>query len=402
MGEKINHSNRAHALLSASGANRWMACTPSARLEEQYGERSTSEYAEEGTLAHTLAEVLIRRDLCETILEETAEELIEDIMNNPRWSEDMPDFVNKYVSYCTEEYHDLLAKDIFTDIKAEVRVNLTRYIPDGFGTIDCVIVGNGTIKIIDLKYGKGVPVSAEWNKQLMIYALGAYELMSPLYDISDIEMSIVQPRLDNISVFRLSADELLDWANNELVQKAELAYAGKGELVSGEHCRFCSVKCICKTFYNEQMEIAKSDFTEPELLTDTEIAGILTKSQEIISYINAVSEYALKKAVSGEKQWPGLKLVEGRSVRKWLVDDDIVAKSLMERSTIFKSEEDYYTKKLKTLTDIEKMIGKKEFSEISDGLIVKAPGKPTLVSENDKRPAIGFSQAVEDFSKDIQ
>lgn len=395
MPAKISHTERAHAILSASGASRWLACTPSARLEEEYGIKTTSPFAKEGTLAHEIAELMLRKTVFENMSEPEFNSQLDVLIENELFSEDMIDYVSQYVDYCAQQYHAAKVNDIFSNIYIEQKLDLTDYIPDSFGTGDCCIIGGNTLEIIDLKYGKGVPVYAEWNKQLMLYALGAITAFSIEYNIENVCMTIVQPRLNNISSFGMSIDELLDWAETELKPKAQLAFEGKGELVAGDHCKFCSVKNQCRALYEEQMELAKYDFKEPSFLTDEEISDILLRSSKFTEWINGIVAYAQEKAISGEKSWPGFKVVEGRSNRIW-VNSDIVAETIMERMPEI-SEDEILEIKLKSLTAIEKIVGKKRFeTELSD-LIIKPEGKPTLVPENDKRPAIGIAQAKKDF-----
>lgn len=392
---KIDHAQRAHAILSASGASRWLACTPSARLEEKFGTNTSSPYAAEGTLAHELAEITLRYSVLGIISKEDFEAELDRISANEFFNEEMVEYVSKYVDYCEGQLVVAKSEDMFSEMRIEQRLDLREYVPESFGTGDCCVVGGDTLEIIDLKYGKGVPVYAEWNKQLMLYALGALGIFDLNYGISKVRMTIVQPRLDNISSFEMSTDELLDWAETELKPKAQLAYAGNGELVPGDHCKFCSIKNRCRALYEEQMKIAQYDFKEPDFLADEEISDILKRSAKFTDWLNGVVTYAQDKAVSGEKSWPGFKLVEGRSNRVW-IDPDIVADAITERIPGIQADE-LVEVKLKSLTAIEKIVGKKRFeTELSD-LVIKPEGKPTLVPESDKRPAIGIVQAKKDF-----
>lgn len=393
-----NHGERGHALLSASGAHRWMHCTPSAILERDYGEKTTSVYANEGTLAHELAELYLRYDLLKDMPEGDFNNGLEKVMANELFNDEMLTAVPVYTEYCAEQYAEAKANNKFAFIQLEQRLDLSVYVPGSFGTADCVVISDGVMEVIDLKYGKGVPVSAEWNNQLMLYALGALDKYAIAYDITDVRMTIVQPRLDNISSWQVPVEDLVRWAETELVPKAEAAAAGDGELCAGEWCRFCSVKHRCRALYEHQMEIAKHDFAKPELLTDKEIASVVERASEFTNWVNSIVEYAEAKAVDEEKSWPGLKLVEGRSSSKW-VDEDTVGDTILDRCKDLNCDQVFVTK-LNTITNIKKLVGQKRFTaELSD-LIVKAQGRPTLVPESDKRPAIGVAQAVADFSKE--
>ena len=392
------HNEREHAFLSASCAGRWMNCTPSAKLEDEFGEKKTSVYAQEGTLAHELSELYLRHDALNTIDEHTFEEGLEKIMANKLFSEEMLDVVPTYTDYCAAQLKSAKENSSYAIMEIEQKLDLTEYVPDSFGTADCVIINDGLMEVIDLKYGKGVPVHAEWNKQLMLYGLGALRKYDVMYDIKEICLTIVQPRIDNISSWQVSVADIIKWAEEELKPKAELAFKGEGELSAGEWCRFCGVRNRCRKLYEQQMEIAKSEFTDPELLTDDEIADIVKRAPSFIEWINSISAYALEQAVDNNKAWPGLKIVEGRSSRKW-VDEDKAVDAIYSHFPEL-TEEDVFNLKLKSITAIEKLVGKKKFeSELSE-VVVKPQGKPTLVPEEDKRPAMGYEQAKLDFKDD--
>ncbi len=390
----MKHSSRAHALLSASGAARWMECTPSARLEEVHGEKKTSAYAQEGTLAHELSELFLRHDVLQDISDVEFTKEFDRIVENELFTEDMPDNIGPYVDYCSAQYAEAQTKDKFAVIKLEQKLDLTQYVPDSFGTADCSIIANGVLEIIDLKYGKGIPVYAIWNRQLMLYALGALYEFECLYDIETVKLTIVQPRIDNISTWEISVAELYEWADTVLKERATLAYAGEGELKAGDWCKFCGVKNRCRKLYEETIDIAKRDFSKPALLQDSEIVEILEKAPKLIDWLTSLREYAQEKAVSG-KNWPGFKLVEGRSVRKW-ADPELVEDFLLSKCPELSSE-DLYDLKLKSLTAIEKLVGKTRFAKIASDIIVKPAGSPTLVPVADKRPALGAEDAINDF-----
>lgn len=389
------HSTRSHAVLSASGASRWMNCTPSAQLEAKYGVKTNSEYAAEGTLAHELAELLLTSFLKK---QEPSAYAIKAIESNQLYTPDMPDYVAQYVEYCQGAYSELLKLDPRdTEMHIESKLDLSRYVPESFGTADCIVVGGDMMEVIDLKYGKGVVVYADDNPQLKLYALGAYDLLGMLHDIKTVRLTIVQPRLDSISSWELSLDDLLDWAENGLREKAYLAYTGQGEPTIGAWCKFCSVKSRCTALYQESLDVADNDFEDdPRIMTDEQVSDILSRSDLITDFLDAVKEYALNQALEG-KSWPNFKLVEGRSVRKFGAEDSVTA-AVLEESFPDVPREEFFTSKIKGITDLEKLLGKKKFAEMLGGYIVKPAGKPTLVSAADKRPAIDpLEQARLDF-----
>lgn len=389
------HSERAHALLSASGASRWLNCTPSAKLEDERGEKKTSPYAAEGTLAHELSELYIRHDLLGTINDEDFNAKFEEIMSNEFFSDEMLDMVPVYVDYCTNEFIAARRQNLFATLEIEQTLDLTEFVPESFGTADCIIINDDVMEVIDLKYGKGVPVYANHNKQGMLYALGALRKYDTLYDIAEVKITIVQPRINNISTWEITVDELLRWANEELKPKAELAFKGEGELVSGEWCKFCSVKNICRALYDEQLKIAKYEFQDPEFLTDEEISDVLTRAPQFIEWINSITEYAQSRAVEHNKIWPGFKLVAGLSKRKW-ADEDKVTEAIFSRFPEA-TEDQVFNTKLRTITELERTFGKKRVAEALEDVIIKPQGKPVLVPESDKRPALGIEDAINDF-----
>lgn len=390
-----NHTNRAHALLSASGAHRWLHCTPSAKLEEAEGERPTSIFAKEGTLAHELSELYIKHDILNEIDDAQFDEAFSAIMSDDIFTDEMLDVVPIYVDYCNDEYKDALSKNENALMEIEQKLDLTDYVPESFGTADCIIVNDDTIEVIDLKYGKGVPVYAEYNIQLMLYGLGVLRNFDTMYDIKQLKLTIVQPRINNISTWQISKDELLKYAEETIKPAAQLAFIGGGELKAGPWCKFCVVKNKCRALYEENLKIAKHDFTKPEYLTDEEIADILSRAPMFTEWINSIKEYAEEKAINDNKIWPGFKLVEGTTRRKWTNEDDVANEIFTNFPEI--SEDQIYDMKLKSITNIEKLIGKKKFIETLSGVIIKPQGKPTLVPESDKRPALGIEDAIKDF-----
>ena len=377
-----------HAVLSASSASRWLTCTPSARLEQNY-ESKTSEYAAEGTLAHELGELGLKLSLGEITTRKYNLEF-KAIQENELFTKDMPDYVHMYVDTCMEKVSEAKAKTPDAQFRIEQRLDFSQWVPDGFGTGDFLIIADGRMEIVDLKYGKGVPVSAIGNKQMRLYALGAIAQFGFLYDIQQVKMTIVQPRLDSISTDELQADELLRWAEEFVRPRAELAFKGEGEFCAGDHCGFCKAKAVCKARADKNIELAKYEFKSPLTLDNEEIADILGKADELINWAKDVQAYALEKALKGE-QYPGFKVVEGRSNRKW-TDEEKVGEILLGQGFI---ENIIYTKKLTGITNMETAIGKKEVQRLLGDYIEKPQGKPVLVVETDKRPI--FNSAAADF-----
>lgn len=379
----MGHAERSHAILSASGASRWLNCTPSARLEDEYGKRTGSVFSREGTLAHEMAEVLLNAT--------NVASKMKAIEANELYTEDMPDYVAQYVEYCQNEMVQF-GQEMFV----EAKLDLSEYIPQSFGTADCIIASDDVVEVIDLKYGKGVPVYADNNPQLKLYALGVLKKLELLYNPVDVILTIVQPRIDNISSWKVSVEELYRWADTELREKAQLAWEGKGDLQTGSWCKFCSVAARCKALYEQTMAAAEEDFSNPHLLSDEQLSALLEKIPTIKEHIETVQTYALDWAMRG-KQWPNFKLVEGRSVRKFNAEEKEIAAVLHERYPEA-PDEIFYDMKLKGITALEKVLGKKEFASLLNQFVVKPQGKPTLVPMNDKRPALDPSvNAVNDF-----
>lgn len=380
----------AHAILSASGAHKWMNCPPSARLEGTYPNTS-SEYAKEGTLAHELGELTLRKNLEELSTRKYNSEL-KKIQADKLYTADMPDYVDVYVDTCMEKL--AIARDKTPDAVfcIEQRLDFSNWVPDGFGTGDFVIIADGVMEICDLKYGKGVPVSAVGNSQMRLYALGALAEFEFLYDIKKVRMTIIQPRLDSISTDEIAVEELLYWAEHTVRPKAELAFKGEGEFCAGEHCGFCRAKAACKARADKNLELAKYEFRTTPELSDTDIADILTKVDDLVKWANDIKDYALEQALQGVV-YDGFKIVEGRSNRKYL-DADVVADILKDNG--YTEKVLYKPKELQGLTNMEKVVGKKNLSNLVGDYIVKPPGKPTLAPEYDKREP--YNPAKADFS----
>ena len=366
-----------HALLSPSAAHRWMNCPPSACLEREFPS-SSSEVAAEGTAAHALCEHKLRK-LLKLRSKRPHSDFEDDEMD--RCSDD-------YVSFVQEQMGEIPSPMVLV----EQRLDLTRYVPEAFGTADCIIVGGDRLHIVDFKYGMGVLVEAEHNPQMMLYALGALELLDGIYDIQKISVSIFQPRRENVCTWSLPKEDLLRWARDDLVEKARLAYAGGGEYCAGKWCTFCRAAVRCRARAEEKLRLAKEEFKYPPLITDEEIEDVLGEIPELIKWANAILAYATDAAVNHGKEWTGFKIVEGRSVRRYKNEDDVAREAESAGYT------DIFDKKLISLTQMEKLMGKKAFTDILGGLIEKPPGKPTLVPVSDKRPAIHTGSAQSEFT----
>lgn len=368
----------AHALLSASSSYRWLNCPPSARLGENYEDKS-SDFAAEGTDAHELCEYKLKRALGQRAKNPT---------ENLTWyNEEMQECASGYSEYVMELIAQAKKNCVDPVVLIEQRLDYSKYVTDGFGTGDCVIIADGTLNVVDYKHGKGVEVSALDNPQMKLYALGALEIFDSIYDIENITMTIYQPRIANISTCSIPRDKLIDWAENVLKPTAELAFNGKGEFRCGDWCRFCRARAQCRERVNANLELAKYDFTEPPLLSDNEVEEILDKIDRLVSWANDIKEYALKAALNG-KQWENRKLVEGRSVRKYT--DEAMAALAVKNAGY-----EPYEKKLLGITEMQKMLGKEQFNKILGDFVEKPKGKPTLVPMSDKRKAI--NTAASDF-----
>lgn len=383
--EGTREAGLGHALLSASSSHRWLNCPPSARLCEGYEDKG-SEYAQEGTDAHSLCEYKLKLAL--------GMETTDPTENLSFYSEEMEQCACDYAGYVLELVEE--AKKICKDpvVLIEQRLDFSRFVAEGFGTGDCVIIADGTLYIVDYKHGKGVEVSAVENPQMMLYALGALELFDGIYDIDTVRMTIFQPRRENVSVCVMAKDDLLQWAYNDLMAKAKLAYEGSGEFSCGDWCRFCKAKAACRKRAEYNLELAKYDFAMPDTLEDAEIAAILEKADELAAWAADVKEFALQQALNGVR-YAGFKVVEGRSNRKY-TDEDAVA------DTVKKAGYDPYEPKLLGITAMEKLLGKKQFAKLLSGLVEKPQGKPALVPESDKRQEMNIDKAAsaaEDFKE---
>ena len=369
-----------HAFLSASASHRWLNCPPSAKLNAGITDRA-SPYAQEGTDCHALCAFLVEKALGRDSPDPTE--------SLTYYSPEMQSCAESYRDYVLEQYER--SKEYCSDpmIFIEQRLDFSRWVENGFGTGDCVIVADEVLHIIDYKHGVGVLVESEGNSQMMCYALGALNAFDDLYDVKRIEMTIFQPRRENVSTSTITKEELLKWADEVLAPTAVLAYEGKGEFKAGDHCQFCKVKASCRKRAEYNLELAKYDFAMPDTLDELEIAAILPKIDQLIAWGNDVKDYALTKAQAGT-HYDGFKLVEGRSIRKY-TDEAIVAE------TVEKAGFDPYEKKLLGITAMSSLLGKKKFEEMLGSYIYKPPGKPALVPESDKRPAM--NTAADDFKE---
>lgn len=371
-----------HAVLSASGAHRWLNCLPSARLELEFVNNESSAAAE-GTAAHALCEHKLNKALHMRSKRPVS------VYN----SDEMEEHSDAYVEFVMEQLEQ--AKQTCTDplILIEQRLDFSCYVPQGFGTGDCIIIADKKLHIIDFKYGMGVLVDAVDNPQMKLYALGALEIYDSLYDIEEVSMTIFQPRRENVSTWTIRVEDLKAWAEKELKPKAKKAYDGEGEYLPGEWCTFCRAAVKCRARAEEKLKLAQSEFKLPPLLTDSEIEEVLSKLSDLTKWANEIIAYATDAAVNHGKEWHGFKVVEGRSVRKFK-DEDAVAE--VAKANGYK---DIFRQSLITLTEMEKLMGKAKFEKILGDLIYKPPGKPTLVPLTDKRPAMNVSNAKNEFNE---
>lgn len=380
------HAERAHALLGASKADQWINCPPSARLQESIPDKR-SEFADEGTAAHELSELILRRRLtpCNAAERKRLDKAVEDFKkNNSYYGPEMEDAVAAYVEVVEEHFMAAKARSSDAVILLEERLDFTEWVPDGYGTGDVVLISDGMLEVIDLKYGKGVPVSAIGNPQLRLYGLGAWSNWSYLYSINEVSMTIVQPRLDSVSTDTLPLGELIDWAEVVVKPAAALADAGEGEFEPGSHCRWCKVKGNCRARADENMKALAYEFQDPALLSMDEIGSVLFVAEQLKVWAKDVEEYAFDQAKAGARI-PSWKLVEGRSNRS--ITDKAAARKALESAEV-EAEKYLKPQELLGIGDLEKKIGKKELASLLDGLIVKPPGKPVLVPETDKRPEL--------------
>ena len=373
----------AHARFSPSSGKRYLSCPPSLRLEEQF-EDEQSPYAAEGTAGHAMAEYLINKYLKKRVKRPVSD----------YYSDELMEAVEDYVSYGIGEIEKAKQDCMTPFVEVELRVSLNHRVEGCFGTADLVVVDSKKVHIIDLKLGKGVMVDAEQNVQLMIYGLGVLDMLECLYDIETVELTIVQPRLEHLSTWEISAEELKKWGAEVFEPGANMALAGEGTYSAGDHCRFCKARFNCRERANEYLKLAQMEFAEPPLLSDEEVAEVLFKADALKKWAEEVYTYAQNEAIVNHKEWPGYKLVLGRSNRKY-TDEEEVAKVAKDAGYT-----DIYKSTRLGITEMEKLMGKKRFSEILGSYVYKPDGKVTLVPDSDKREAINLSTAEADFKED--
>ena len=371
-----------HSILSASSSHRWMNCTPSARLEREFADRET-EAAAEGTAAHALCEHKLRRALKMRSRKPVSK----------YDCDEMDAYTDGYVEFVLEQLAQAKLECADPLVLIEQRLDFSCWVPEGFGTGDCLIVADKLLHIIDFKYGQGVLVEAEENPQMMLYALGALRLFDSLYDITEVSMSIYQPRRENVSTWTISVDELNAWAENVLKPKAELAHKGEGEYLPGSWCQFCKAAVKCRARAEEKLQLARFEFAPPPLLSDEEIEDILAKLDDLTKWASEIQAYAQDAAINHGKVWQGFKLVSTRTNRRY-TDEEAVIQAAKDAGYT-----DIFRKSLVPITEMEKLMSKKEFNRILGALVEKPQGRPTLVPVTDKRPALTNTGAGDDFTE---
>lgn len=383
-----------HAMLSASSAHRWLRCPPSARLAEQFPEQ-TSPYAEAGRIAHAIAELKARKYFLEPMSTRVYNAQLKKLQADPNY--------DKGIDENTDTYLEVLKETAITFEKApfvalETRVDFSDYVPEGFGTADCIMIGAGTIVVIDYKNGAGVPVEAEENPQMMLYALGALQVYAPIYGdtIQRAVLKIVQPNAGGTKTWETEVWALRAWGESTVRPVAKMAYGGMGEFSAGDWCRFCPAKAQCSARARQMLELepvvgakpllsvtpGETSKNAPALLSDAEVGDILQRAQTLAAWVEDLKEYALSAALAG-REITGFKVVEGRGSREWN-DQDVAFQALQQRGV---AEALLWERKPCSVAGLEKVLGKKEFAEAAEGLVVKKPGKPALVPNSDKRPA---------------
>lgn len=360
-----------HAFLSPSGSHRWLNCTPSAILESGFPS-STSSAAEEGNAAHAFCEHKLKK-----VLHKRSKRPV-----STYDTDEMQEYTDNYVEYVLEQLETAKQKCKDPLLLIEHKVDFSEFVPDGYGTADCVIVADGVLHIIDFKYGTGVLVNTEHNTQLMCYSIGALNLFDSIYDIKDVTMHIFQPRRENVQSWTIPVEELKEWAENELKPKAQMALNGEGAYRPGDWCQFCRAAVKCRARAEEKLKLAKDEFKLPPLLTDAEIEEVLAVLPDLTKWADEIYAYAFDAAINHGHEWAGFKVVESVTKRRYK-DEEAVAEAAKSNGFT-----DIYRHSLIPMTEMKKLMGKARFDEILGDLIIKPPGKPTLVPMSDKRPAI--------------
>lgn len=376
----INHKERAHAKLSASGASRWATCPGSVQMEDGIPDKE-SIYAQEGTLAHEMSELKLKHYLDpKGFGKRKLNAAIKKLKENELYQAEMESYTDTYVDFIKEKALSFPSNPY---IEIEKRVDFSRWVDGGFGTCDCILIHGSTLSIIDLKYGKGVPVSSEQNEQLILYALGAYDAFNLIYNLDKIELNIVQPRINNFSTWEISLTELLLWGDYFKVQ-AEKALGGNGELVpSAMACKFCKARDICTARAENNLSLESEIKLKPNEIPKDKLYEYISRGEDIAKWVADLKAYALDMCLKGEDV-KGLKAVAGRTSRSWTNQDEAINK-LIEGGI---DEAIIYDKVPLTLAKLEKALGKQQFTTLVGDMVVTSEGKPTLVFENDKRPAI--------------
>lgn len=391
MTKEIKHAERAHALLSASASSRWLNCTPSVRLEEQFPD-VTTEYAEEGTLAHEIAELKLRKYFIEPMSQRTFSTRLNKMKKHELYQEEMLKHTDTYLEYLQGI---TLAMTSPPYVAVEKRIDYSSYAPEGFGTVDCLIISGDTLYVNDFKYGKGVAVSAEKNTQMMLYALGAFLEYSFLYPIKRVNLSIVQPRLSSISEYEMPIEDLLAWGE-DIKPVAMRAWNGDGEFVPGEHCKFCKAKAQCRARAEQYSALDDFKLMKPPLISNEEVGQILERAQHIESWVKALKDYALAESLKGN-EISGWKAVTGRGSRSY-TDIDAAFAHLKKNGI---DEALLYNREPLTVSKLENVLQSEQFRSLLEepGFIHKSPGKPTLAPVSDSRKAFSnVPDAASDFN----
>ena len=379
----------AHALLSASASHRWIHCTPSVRLEETLPE-SKSGYAAEGSLAHEIGELRLRKAFTEPMATRTFNSLLKKFQEHELYQDEMLRHTETYLDYVNQVAHSFPSTPY---IAVEKKLDYSTYAPEGFGTGDCIIIGGNTLYVIDLKYGKGIPVFAENNPQMMLYALGAYTEYSILYNIETVKMAIIQPRLDSISESEISMTDLLGWGES-IKPIAQKAFNGEGEFAPSEHCKFCRAKALCRARSEFNTSLEEFKMAKPPLISNEEVGQIIARAQQLSKWAEDLEEYALAELLRGN-HIAGWKAVHGRATRKFTDIDK--AFEILKANGI--DETMLYERKPLTLTATEKLVGKAQFKTLLSEHVETPLGKPTLAPLSGKREPIKRASAEEDFAE---